>query len=208
MIAAGEDFVARDADEAAKLAEDGAFGIIGVAEADVAGVALEGEEGHLLARGFDEGDDAVHLALVLGDEADGAGVVPDGLGAGLALDEMEDAVEQGLGLGVEIVVGLGAALIPIAKGLPAAAVAFAEDVALAGEDEVGLDGECEFIQAVDDVAKVASGVDGPEDAGFAQVSQQGDQLGDDRGMLEMIDERAVEVRGEEFDHGAGGRECR
>jgi hypothetical protein len=130
-------------------------------------------------------------------------VVPDGLRARLALDEMEDAVEHRLGLGVEVVVGLRAALVPIAEGLPAASVALVKEIALAGKNEVRLDRNREFIQAVDYVAQVAAGVDGPENPGFPELAEEGDQLRDDGGTLEMVDERAVEVRGEEFDHGAG-----
>jgi hypothetical protein len=101
-------------------------------------------------------------------------------------------------------VGLGAAVVPIAVGLPSGAVGAVEEVALAGEDEVWLDGEAELIEAVDDVTEIAACVDGPEDAGMLQSAEKGDEVGDYWGMLEMIDEGAVEVCGKEFDHCGNG----
>ncbi len=181
MISAGENLLGRDADEPAQLAQHGALRIIDVAKPDVAGVSLEGEERHLLTRGLDERDDAVHLGFAFGHESDGPRVIPDGLGAGLALEETENAIKDGLRLGKKLVVGLGAALVPIAVGLPAAAVALVKEVALAGENEIGLDGDVEFIEAMDNVPEVAARVDGPEDACLAQPAQQRDQTGRDGG---------------------------
>jgi hypothetical protein len=57
---------------------------------------------------------------------------------------------------------------------------------------------------MDDVAKVAPGIDSPVHTGLPQGAQKVEQLRHNGGALEVIDERAIEVRGEQFDHGAGG----
>src|SRR6266700_1418665 len=103
--------------------------------------ALSGS--HLL----DEFSDAIHFFLARCNQAFGSRAEVDHACFGCSVHEIDDLGENGLGGIEQLRMSLRTTIVPITEWLPLAAIArWAEDIAFAGEDEIGPNGKFEIEQ--------------------------------------------------------------
>src|SRR5438132_1203124 len=95
--------------------------------------------------------------------------------------------------------GLRTTIVPITKWLPLAAIArWPEDIAFAGEDEIGSNGKFEIEQTRFEQFDRATCVDGPEGAVTLQLPDQLDASRIEHRLVVMSDESAVEVSADQM----------
>ncbi len=198
MVARGESGFARDLGEAGEFFEGGAFVVIGVAEAQVNGVALVMELRLARLGLVDELGQPVHFFFARRDEAGGRVGFVDDAGLGFAAGEIDHLGENGGGGMIKLGMGLSATGVPIAIRFPAV-LGRAKDVAFAREDEIGQDGEGEIFQAFLEQADGAAGIDGPDGAAALQLADEFHALAVEDGIVGVGDEGAVEIGANESD---------
>src|SRR5207248_9323205 len=119
--------------------------VIGMTETQIDRVALIIKFGLSGSHLLDEFRDAIHFFLARCSHAFGRSAEIDNAGFGLPVYEIDDLGENGLGGIEQLRMCLRTTIVPITEWLPLAAIArWAEDVAFAGENEVGADGKFEI----------------------------------------------------------------
>src|SRR5947207_755534 len=118
----------------------------------------------------DEFRDAIQLFFALGDQSFQTRAVIEQTRLRFLIHKIDDLRENGLRRVKKLGVLARDALIPITEWFPFSIVGRgAKDVALARENEIGMDRELEIRQARFEQFDGTAGVDRPEDAGLLQL---------------------------------------
>ena len=199
VVASGEDVFGLEVEESTEFGEGGAFIVVLVAKADIDGIAHKMEPGDAGDFFGEEEAELLHFGFGIGDEADQATSLVNGVGEGMFGEIRLDVAEELGGLGKEGIVGGEATGVPVAKIDPSSVGTAVKNFPFGSEEEVGFDGGGQFFESFFDVPADTSRIDRPKDATGAEFGECGEEFWDHgRGTL-VIDEGAIKVGAEEFD---------
>src|SRR6266480_2817577 len=147
MIPRRENLFARNIDQPRQFGERGTFVVIGMTETQIDCVALIIKFGLSGSHPLDEFRDAIHFFLARCSQTFGRSAEVDHACFRFSVYEIDDLGENGLGGIEQLRMSLRTTIVPITEWLPLAAIArWAEDIAFAGEDEIGPNGKFEIEQ--------------------------------------------------------------
>ena len=154
----------------------------------------------LLAGLIDEFGDAIQFFFALGDQSFQARAVIEQARFGLLVHKIDDLRQDRLGRMKKLGVIARDPLVPVSVRLPFSAVGGGpKDVALARQDEIGMDRELEIGQARFEQIDGPAGIDRPDDAVLLQLLDVFHAAAIEHRIAAVRDEGAVEIGAEKTD---------
>src|ERR1043166_2676463 len=199
MITGGKNVVPRDTDQASELGQGRAFVIVGVAKAQIDGIALIMEFRLFRARLLDELRNPVHLFVIRRDQTFQTFGMINQARFCFLIYKIDNLGEDGLRRVKKLSVLERATLVPVAKGFPFLSILpWTKHVAFARENEIGPHGKGEIGEAGFKEIDRAAGIDCEKRAVVLQIADQFHATIVEHRLAHARDESAIEIDTEKF----------